>query len=47
MKAAVVVERGRVEEELIKAKNQARLEEVSVAGQLKGTGCLGLHDMLL
>lgn len=29
MKATVLSERGQAEEELIKAKNQARLEEVS------------------
>ena len=30
MKAAVLSERGQAEEELIKARNQARLEEVSM-----------------
>lgn len=35
VKAAALAERGQVEEQLIKAKNQARWEEVSMAGQAK------------
>lgn len=39
MKAAVLSERSQAEEELIKAKNQARLEEVSFGHKYAGASC--------
>lgn len=39
MKAAVLSERSQAEEELIKAKNQARLEEVSFGHKYAGAYC--------
>lgn len=46
MKAAVLSERGQAEEELIKARNQARLEEVSFGHKYGGANCSTLQRSL-
>lgn len=43
MKAALLSERGQAEEELIKARNQARLEEVSFGHKYVGPNCCTLQ----